>query len=66
MPKAVIMAAIVGALVAPATAPAGGNGPETVVVPVGSAEVKVIEIGVNPSSTSAPKDSRQSSGQNRN
>ena len=60
MPKAVLMAAIMGALIAPVTAPAAENGPETVVVPVGSAEVNVIEIGVNPSNKAASTNSRES------
>ena len=58
MPKAALLAAIMGALIAPATAPAVENEAGTVVVPVGSAAVNVIEIGVNPSKKAASTGSR--------
>ena len=60
MPKAVLLAAIMGALIASATAPAAENAAGTVVVPVGSAALNVIEIGVNPSKKAASTDSRES------
>lgn len=60
MSKAILMAVMMGVLIAPAIAPAGEKGAGAVVVPVGSANVSVIEIGVNPSKKAASTDSRQS------